>query len=50
MRHLQQLDQLHGQLLLHAKALLHIGLWAVVVAAQVHMTKEVTVAEAEVLL
>jgi hypothetical protein len=50
MRRLQQLAQLPGQLLPHAKALLHIGLWVVVVAAQAHMTKEVTVAEVEVLL
>jgi hypothetical protein len=50
MLRLQHLDQLHGQLLLHAKALLHIGLWVAVVAVQAHMTKEVTVAEVEGLL
>jgi hypothetical protein len=50
MRRLQQLAQLPGQLLLHAKVLLHIGLWVAVVAVQAHMTKEVTVAEVEVRL
>jgi hypothetical protein len=50
MRRLQQLAQLPGLLLLRAKALLHIGLWVVVVAVQEHLIKEVTVAEAEVLL
>jgi hypothetical protein len=48
MQRLQQLAQLPGLLLLHAKALLHIGLWVVVVAVQGRLTKEVTVAEAEV--
>jgi hypothetical protein len=50
MPRLQQLAQLPGLLLLRAKALLHIGLWVVVVAAVVRMTMQEPAEEAEVLL
>jgi hypothetical protein len=50
MRRLQQLAQLPGLLLLRAKALLHIGLWVVVVAVAAHMTIQEPAEEAEVLL
>jgi hypothetical protein len=50
MRRLQQLVQLLGQLLPHAKALLHIGLWVAVVAVVARMTMQEPVAEVVVLL
>jgi hypothetical protein len=44
----QQQDHQHGLLLLHAKVLLHIGLWVAVVEAVVPMIMQALEAEVEV--
>jgi hypothetical protein len=50
MPYLQQRDPLHGQPLLLAKLLLHIGLCEAAGAVLARLTKEAMVAEGEVLL